>query len=329
MRIRFSIITPVYNAEKYLPKAVESVLTQTCPNFEMICTDDGSRDASGEILDQYAVKDDRIKVIHQANAGEGTARNVALSKARGEWIVFLDADDLLPPWALENYAQCAEKCPKAELMRFGLHEFREDNDPIWERLKCPDTAIDVEDISDVIPYSASVAHFFQYAYRRSLCEGLRYTDHMVGADRMFLMRCLFRASRIAVATPYSYGYRRIPTSITGSRMTLRKYRDSLRYKIDIFALAKEEKKRMSRGSIRELANLLTEYAVRAIGRLDRQDQPEGWRLWRESLSSLACVRGLTPWRRFTVCVCRMFPFACVAWFLCAFPWWLKKKGFHR
>ena len=97
----FSIIIPVYNVAPYLRECLDSVLAQTFAGWEAICVDDGSTDASGAILDEYAATDWRIKVVHQKNAGVSAARNAALDLAEGGYICFLDADDCLPRWTLE------------------------------------------------------------------------------------------------------------------------------------------------------------------------------------------------------------------------------------
>ena len=90
-----SIIVPVFNTEHYLAECIDSVLEQTYSNFELILIDDGSTDGSGAICDFYKDKDDRIRVIHKKNGGVSSARNVGLDCARGEWIYFLDSDDVL------------------------------------------------------------------------------------------------------------------------------------------------------------------------------------------------------------------------------------------
>ena len=91
----FSIIIPVYNVAPYLRECLDSVLAQTFGDWEAICVDDGSTDGSGAILDEYAAKDSRFKVIHQTNAGVSAARNAALELMRGEYFTFLDGDDSL------------------------------------------------------------------------------------------------------------------------------------------------------------------------------------------------------------------------------------------
>lgn len=93
--MKISVIVPVFNAEKYLKKCVDSVISQTHTDWEMILVDDGSNDKSGDIADSYAVKDTRIRVFHQENAGPGMARNHGIDKATGDFLVFLDSDDYI------------------------------------------------------------------------------------------------------------------------------------------------------------------------------------------------------------------------------------------
>ena len=88
---------PVYQAEKFLCDTINSVLAQTYSNWELILVDDGSTDSSGEICDTYARKDNRIKVVHQLNAGQASARNSGMDLAKGDYIGFLDNDDFYYP----------------------------------------------------------------------------------------------------------------------------------------------------------------------------------------------------------------------------------------
>lgn len=90
-----SIIVPVYNVEKYITDCLDSIINQSDDNFEVLIVDDNSVDKSGEICDEYAKKDSRIKVIHnQTNLGVSASRNIALSKVKGDFILFVDSDDL-------------------------------------------------------------------------------------------------------------------------------------------------------------------------------------------------------------------------------------------
>ncbi len=98
-----SVIVPVYNAEKTLRRCVDSILSQTFSDFELLLIDDGSKDDSGSICDEYEGKDDRVRVFHKDNGGASSARNIGLDNVLGEWVTFCDADDyVLEEW-LENY----------------------------------------------------------------------------------------------------------------------------------------------------------------------------------------------------------------------------------
>ncbi len=120
----FSIIVPVYNVAPYLREALDSVLTQTFTDWECLCVDDGSTDGSGAILDEYAAKDSRFRVWHKENGGVSSARNLGLDNAQGEYIGFLDPDDILMP---ERFALAhqilVEK--KVDLLRLKLTFWRE------------------------------------------------------------------------------------------------------------------------------------------------------------------------------------------------------------
>lgn len=102
--ILITVIIPVYNVEKYLKKCLDSIINQTFTDFEIILVDDGSKDNSGIICDEYATKNSRIIVIHKENGGVSSARNLGITKASGEWILFVDADDVVPQDTLLYYA---------------------------------------------------------------------------------------------------------------------------------------------------------------------------------------------------------------------------------
>lgn len=92
---KISVIVPVYNVEKYLRRCIDSILAQTFTDFELLLIDDGSKDSSGEICDEYARNDERVRVFHKENGGVSSARNLGLDNAKGEWVSFVDADDII------------------------------------------------------------------------------------------------------------------------------------------------------------------------------------------------------------------------------------------
>ena len=95
------MIVPVYNVEKYLPQCIDSILAQTYTDFELIIVDDGSTDRSGQICDEYKDKDSRVYVVHQENRGVSAARNAGIDMAKGEYIAFVDSDDVIHNQMLE------------------------------------------------------------------------------------------------------------------------------------------------------------------------------------------------------------------------------------
>jgi len=113
-----SIILPIYNVEKYLREGLDSVRKQTYKQIEIICVDDGSSDACPEILQEYATKDNRIKIITQENAGTLVARKIGVAKATGHYIMFVDPDDILFPTAVENVVREMKK-EECDVVVFG------------------------------------------------------------------------------------------------------------------------------------------------------------------------------------------------------------------
>ena len=99
-----SVIVPIYNAEKYLHRCIDSILAQTFTDFELLLINDGSIDNSGAICDKYAAKDSRVRVFNKENGGASSARNLGLDNAQGEWITFVDSDDYIFENYLQNYA---------------------------------------------------------------------------------------------------------------------------------------------------------------------------------------------------------------------------------
>ncbi|MBR4906909.1 MAG: glycosyltransferase [Clostridia bacterium] len=109
---KISVIVPVYNTEAYLPACVETLLRQTHTNLELIFVDDGSTDGSGALLDAYAKKDPRVRVIHKSNGGVSAARNIGIDSATGEYIGFVDSDDTVEPMYAETLLRAFSAHPE-------------------------------------------------------------------------------------------------------------------------------------------------------------------------------------------------------------------------
>lgn len=116
--VRVSFILPVYNVEKYVRRAIDSLLAQTMPDFEAIFVDDGSPDRSADIISEAAAHDSRLRLIRKENGGVASARNAGLDAARGKYIFFLDPDDWVEPDAAEQLADAADR-EDADIVIFG------------------------------------------------------------------------------------------------------------------------------------------------------------------------------------------------------------------
>lgn len=106
MNSKISIVIPAYNASAFIDRTVESVKQQSYSNWELIIVNDGSKDNTGAVIDRFATKDNRIRTIHKENGGEVSARKAGVENSTGEWIMFLDADDILPSSSITSLLAC-------------------------------------------------------------------------------------------------------------------------------------------------------------------------------------------------------------------------------
>ncbi|MEG1884437.1 MAG: glycosyltransferase family 2 protein, partial [Clostridia bacterium] len=120
--IRLSIIIPVYNVQDYLPQCMESVLRQIGDDQEVVLVDDGSTDTCPQICDQYVAEHDCVRVVHQSNQGLSSARNMGMRHANGEYLLFLDSDDILLPEAIKRIEVALEQCVNADAIMFSYAE---------------------------------------------------------------------------------------------------------------------------------------------------------------------------------------------------------------
>lgn len=245
--IKFSIVVPCYNLEKYIAQAIESVLAQTCRDFECIVVDDGSTDASGQIIEAFAIKDRRIRVIRKQNGGEGSARNAALDIACGEWVMFLDGDDVFRSTTLADVEGLIAQYPDVDMFGFGTQTFRAGESISWSSKT---DAINVLDCSQEIIDSLGHLGITQCVYRRKVYidDGkgisLRFGNYSIGADLVFTSVCWARAKKVVLMDKDQYGYRIRPGSAVHSRLTYRKVDDRIAYQCVMFRNLVQSKKKL-------------------------------------------------------------------------------------
>lgn len=216
--MKFSIVIPVYNVEKYLDACVESVLSQTFRDFEIILVDDGSPDRSGSMCDGWAQKDSRVKVIHQENGGLSVARNTGIRSATGEYVMFLDSDDW---WdnvlVLEKLAESLA-LTEPDVLSFN---YRKAYDGRLEPLYFPETlpsSAAAEDLKQILESDLWVTGACNKAIRRTLLSenALYFRTGITSEDIDWTMRLALCADRFAFANVCVFIYRQHASSISHS-----------------------------------------------------------------------------------------------------------------
>lgn len=216
-----SVIVPVYNVRRYLCACVDSLLCQTWPCLEVILIDDGSSDGSDRICDEYAARDSRIRVIHQANAGAANAKNAGLDAARGEYIAFADSDDWAEPDWIEKMMSAAA-ARNADVVECNFHMDYVDSS---EYGNCPadfvETLFETRDYLRHYPNQWTCALFWNKLFRASLLEEVRFhTERRCVDDEFFTYKVVTGANRVLRISDSLYHYRQRRSSVTQSEKTL-------------------------------------------------------------------------------------------------------------
>lgn len=223
MEPSISIIIPVYNVKPYLKRCIESVLNQTFKDFELILVDDGSTDNSGEICDEYAGRDKRVVVIHQENAGQAHARNVALSHSNGMFILYADCDDYVCKDHVKAMVDLALEY-NADIVQCSMKKFTKEKEIKDDAIGRPEFEI----------YTASAA-LEEYCYqrkfypgpwckiiRRELMDGLLFPSGTGYEDMAIMHRLLGRAEKIILLPAVLYYYRQHSSSTMHTKFSDKK-----------------------------------------------------------------------------------------------------------
>ena len=216
-----SVIIPAYRAEKRLGKCLESVCGQTWKKLEILVIDDGSADGTGRLADEWAERDPRIRVTHQENAGVAAARNLGLEQAQGEWIRFVDADDMLPPDSIGKLLTRALR-EDSDLVIAGYEHQWAEFCRTYNLAKRDDTVRWEEYLDFLNPNANSFfcGVLWNKLFRRDLIEKgkVRFTGGLkYGEDFLFVCGYLAEAERISFSTDTVYRYVRHPHSMTFSQ----------------------------------------------------------------------------------------------------------------
>lgn len=215
-----SVLMPVYNVEKYLEKTLESVKNQTYSDFEVIMIDDGSSDSSGQICDKWADADSRFKVTHTENKGVSAARNTALSLVKGEYIFFMDSDDLILPETLEELMDALIK-NDADMAMGNFYYTDNAGTPID---KLNSTSPVKDELLDKMQYLRKLtepnANYYCTSttkiFKSSLFEGITYPVGKINEDEARIHEIIFKCKKIVTLKKRYYNYIKHSTGITGT-----------------------------------------------------------------------------------------------------------------
>lgn len=208
MNPKVSVIVPVYNVEEYLRECIDSILSQTLKDIEVILVDDGSPDGCAKIIDEYAEKDPRIIAIHQENAGPGPARNRGMSSASGEFIAFMDPDDLYPSRETLEHLYNAAKTSGCDVAGGRLWLFKDGDDP-QNGFELPvHTNFPYYGIVDYRDFQSPYA-FYCYIYNRTfVCENqLSFPPLRRFQDPVFFVKAMIAAKEFVAINEIAYFYR--------------------------------------------------------------------------------------------------------------------------
>lgn len=216
--MKISIIVPVYNSEKYLPSCLDSLITQTYKNIEIIVVDDGSTDSSANIINDFALKDSRIKKISQKNEGAFIARNKGIALSTGDYVMFVDSDDWIDINTIDILVNYIKKY-NADLIKFNfLLEPSKIKNPVSSLTKNSEIFINSDNkkiVYDMLLDSYRFNNLCNEIIRRELCTTCQINKHLnMGED--FLLNCYIvtNAKNILMIDEALYHYRENPNSST-------------------------------------------------------------------------------------------------------------------
>lgn len=206
---KVSVVMPVYNVEPYLRQCLDSVINQTLKEIEIICVDDGSTDASLEILKEYAAKDNRITVITQKNAGSGKARNNAIDNSNGEFIAFMDSDDMYPSEKTLEHMYKAAIDNDVLICGGGLNQLKDDGELITDPKEFEsEFSFEKEGIIQYSDYQFDYG-YWRFIYNRQFLKKnqLYFPDYLRQQDPPFCVKTMALAGKFYAISEPTYVYR--------------------------------------------------------------------------------------------------------------------------
>lgn len=326
MNPKFSIIVPIYNLEDCLDETLTSIGRQSCKDFECICINDGSTDRSGAILDEHARECPQIRAIHTGNAGVCAARNRGLDEARGDWIIFLDGDDVLHSRCVEICEAITRKFPEIDFVTYEKNDF---SSQTWAEPVVSDNPLVGDlDVHQNVEHAVFFTVVWRFCYRHSLISNLRFDERIkynMGEDCVYVAQFLDCAEYGKRIQEPLVGYRLRSGSAVHSKKTVEKWHYDLIHRALLCGIVARSKKQWSR-SIRKTMGLdLTEGAVSAFEHMPALERDALYADWRSVILDHMDSWDFPLWIHFVLKACKLFRGRMVPILLCVFPRWCKVK----
>ncbi|WP_278627389.1 glycosyltransferase family 2 protein [Thomasclavelia cocleata] len=210
-----SIIVPVYNVENYLKQCLDSIINQSYKNLQIILIDDGSCDSSGKICDEYALKDNRIEVVHQKNSGAAFARNIGIEKSKGDYIYFVDSDDYLNLKCFEIMVNNIFDC---DIVQCGEYIF--DSKAINKMDKIPIGMFNNISFMKIYLDNWCCALIHNKLFKRDVIKDRFYGGKVID-DEYFTYKCILNAKSIKIIDETLYYYRQRKSSLMRNKETIK------------------------------------------------------------------------------------------------------------
>lgn len=214
---RVAVIIPIYNAELYLRRCIESVLNQEYSNFELILIDDGSSDTSGIICDDSAKLDNRVIVIHQRNSGVSNARNAGIDVADSNFLMFVDADDEIPQHAISTLISAMLK-DDADIVTGSVEHIDSDSRPIETRSHREIGSISYDNLGGITRFlTGSEKSACARLYRSTTLSSVRFASNIkINEDKLFVLEAFKEAKTLVFNNDIVYRYREVKGSASRS-----------------------------------------------------------------------------------------------------------------
>ena len=328
MEYQFSIVVPVYNVAPYLRDSIKSLLMQSYADWEAIFIDDGSTDDSGSILDEYAAREKRIRVIHQENKGVSAARNAAIDIAGGEYLLFLDADDALVPWALERLVQRITETDHPDILMYR-----------HQSVRSHDAAYPAKDVGETLKrynllsenevrsaFSVFVGELLAWngIFRRQMIGSLRFLPYPNGEDILFGAQAFYRSSSVVKSADVLYRYLSRDGSAVHS-CTVRHFKSVMDCAIFHVESIRAWKWYPAVKDLwqRKLRTYVCGGALTVLGNIPQCDKKDAWRMFFDYCRRMVESRAVFGWELIawrSVAVTRL---RIICMLLMRFPWKLR------